>query len=154
MIHVLFVCLGNICRSPMAEGFFKQAVLEAGLENKIKVDSAAIGSWNLGNPPHHGTQQVLMKHGIDFSQMRARKISQADFENNDYIIGMDAENMADLKTFPNKTSVVRSLMSYVPGKEEQSIPDPYYTGNFAETERLVSEGCHFLLAAIKKEQQL
>lgn len=154
MIHVLFVCLGNICRSPMAEGLFKKAVADEGLENKIQVDSAATGTWNLGNAPHEGTQRVLAKHGIDFSEMRARKITQADFTENDYVIGMDAENMADLESFDQGEATVKSLMSFVPDKQEASVPDPYYTGNFDETERLVSEGCHYLLETIKKDYQL
>lgn len=73
MVKVVFVCLGNICRSPMAEGLFRKEVANAGLTDEIKIDSAATGTWNLGKPPHRGTKEVLKKHGVDYQAMRAEK---------------------------------------------------------------------------------
>ncbi|ARM72589.1 TPA_asm: low molecular weight phosphotyrosine protein phosphatase [Listeria monocytogenes] len=152
MVKVVFVCLGNICRSPMAEGLFRKEVAEAGLTNVIEIDSAATGTWNLGNPPHRGTRAVLKKHGIDYQAMRARKVTEADFKDADYIIGMDQNNLADLNALNNNSGVIiRSLMSFVPGQEEKDIPDPYYTGDFDETERMVTEGVKALLAFITKK---
>ncbi|EAC9077102.1 low molecular weight phosphotyrosine protein phosphatase [Listeria monocytogenes] len=152
MVKVVFVCLGNICRSPMAEGLFRKEVAEAGLTDEIKIDSAATGTWNLGKPPHRGTQAVLKKHDVDYQGMRARKISDIDFNEADFIIGMDQQNLADLNALNNNPDViVRSLMSFVPGQEDKDIPDPYYTGDFDETERMVTEGVKALLAYITKK---
>ncbi|EAA0093454.1 TPA_asm: low molecular weight phosphotyrosine protein phosphatase [Listeria innocua] len=152
MVKVVFVCLGNICRSPMAEGLFRKEVANAGLTDEIEIDSAATGTWNLGKPPHRGTREVLKKHGINYEAMRARKVTDADFEQADYIIGMDQNNIADLNALnKNKDVTIRSLMSFVSGKEEEEIPDPYYTGDFDETERMVTEGVKALLAFITKK---
>ncbi|MBC2112578.1 low molecular weight phosphotyrosine protein phosphatase [Listeria innocua] len=152
MVKVVFVCLGNICRSPMAEGLFRKEVANAGLTDEIEIDSAATGTWNLGKPPHRGTREVLKKHGINYDTMRARKVTDADFEQADYIIGMDQNNIADLNALnKNKDVTIRSLMSFVSGKEEEEIPDPYYTGDFDETERMVTEGVKALLAFITKK---
>ncbi|HBM4014597.1 TPA: low molecular weight phosphotyrosine protein phosphatase, partial [Listeria innocua] len=151
-VKVVFVCLGNICRSPMAEGLFRKEVANAGLTDEIEIDSAATGTWNLGKPPHRGTREVLKKHGINYEAMRARKVTDADFEQADYIIGMDQNNIADLNALnKNKDVTIRSLMSFVSGKEEEEIPDPYYTGDFDETERMVTEGVKALLAFITKK---
>lgn len=153
VVRVLFVCLGNICRSPMAEGMFRAKVNAAGLTDQIRIDSAATGNWNLGNPPHRGTQQILTKHGIDYSQMRARLIGQDDFSDFDYVIGMDSSNMADLEALKPLDSdvVLKKLMDFAPDEKESEVPDPYYTGNFEETERLVSAGCEGLLQAIREK---
>ncbi|EAF5667903.1 low molecular weight protein-tyrosine-phosphatase [Listeria innocua] len=152
MVKVVFVCLGNICRSPMAEGLFRKEVANAGLTDEIEIDSAATGTWNLGKPPHRGTREVLKKHGINYEAMRARKVTDADFEQADYLIGMDQNNIADLNALnKNKDVTIRSLMSFVSGKEEEEIPDPYYTGDFDETERMVTEGVKALLAFITKK---
>ncbi|MBC2129857.1 low molecular weight protein-tyrosine-phosphatase [Listeria innocua] len=152
MVKVVFVCLGNICRSPMAEGLFRKEVANAGLTDEIEIDSAATGTWNLGKPPHRGTREVLKKHGINYEAMRARKVTDADFQQADYIVGMDQNNIADLNALnKNKDVTIRSLMSFVSGKEEEEIPDPYYTGDFDETERMVTEGVKALLAFITKK---
>ncbi|BCA86608.1 protein-tyrosine-phosphatase [Enterococcus saigonensis] len=140
MARILFVCLGNICRSPMAEGLFRQY---ADTRNStIEVDSAATSRWEVGNPPHPGTQKILKKAGVDFSQMFSRQLESNDFYYFDYIVGMDKENIADILAIAPKdrTAKVASFMSIVPGKEDLFIPDPYYTGDFNETEKLVRMG--------------
>lgn len=153
VVRVLFVCLGNICRSPMAEGMFRAKIDAAGLTDQIRVDSAATGNWNLGNPPHRGTQQVLTKHGIDYSQMRARLIGADDFGDFDYVIGMDESNMQDLEALQpaDSTVVLKKLMDFAQDETQSDVPDPYYTGNFDETERLVSAGCDGLLRVIREK---
>lgn len=142
-VKVLFVCLGNICRSPMAEGLMKKYALEQGLD--LFVDSAATSRWEVGNPPHPGTQKVLQAAGVDFSRMRARQITAHDFYEFDFIIGMDHDNLADLTTAaPQDTAAkIAAYMSVVPGKEALAIPDPWYTGDFEETRQLISEGLPF-----------
>lgn len=156
MIKVVFVCLGNICRSPMAEGLFKKLVQDEGLADQFTVDSAATGSWNLGNPPHRGTQQVLKKYHVDTSGMRARKINRDDYLTADYIIGMDENNLADIEALrdPASQAFVSKLMDFVSNPEKTNIPDPYYTGDFEETERLITAGVKGLLATIRREKQL
>lgn len=97
MVTVLFVCLGNICRSPMAEAIFRQKVQQAGLESTIQVFSAATSHWEVGSQPHKGTRKILEQQGISYQGMRATQIQPSDFKKYDYIIGMDANNVADLK---------------------------------------------------------
>lgn len=152
LIKVVFVCLGNICRSPMAEGLFRAEVEKAGLSNQIAIDSAATGTWNLGKPPHRGTKEILKKHHVDYQFMKARKISATDFAEADFIIGMDQQNISDLKALANNSkATIRSLMSFVLGEEEKEIPDPYYTGDFKETEQMVTAGVKALLEYITKQ---
>ncbi|MBC1424525.1 low molecular weight phosphotyrosine protein phosphatase [Listeria seeligeri] len=152
MIKVVFVCLGNICRSPMAEGLFRAEVEKAGLTDEIVIDSAATGTWNLGKPPHKGTKEILKKHHVDYQSMKARKISAIDFAEADFIIGMDQQNLSDLRSLANDSNAtIRSLMSFVPGQEDKDIPDPYYTGDFNETEQMVTAGVKALFRFITKK---
>lgn len=140
MASILFVCLGNICRSPMAEGLLRQYANERGC--KIEVDSAATSRWEIGNPPHLGTQKILKAAGVDVAQMFSRQLKADDFYHFDYLVGMDKENMADILAVapPDKTAQVASFMSVIAGKEDIFIPDPYYTGDFNETKNLVKMG--------------
>lgn len=152
MTKVLFVCLGNICRSPMAEGLMRQYAEENGVV--LTVDSAATSRWEVGKPPHPGTQKIFRREGIDFSNMRARQIIPQDFYQFDYIIGMDADNVADLLAIaPAGTeSKVNMYLSVVPGQEETAIPDPWYTGDFDETFQLISLGLQPWLTIFKAQQ--
>ncbi|WLR51228.1 low molecular weight protein-tyrosine-phosphatase [Bacillus tianshenii] len=156
MVRVLFVCLGNICRSPMAEAVFRHKVNEAGLGEKIEVDSAGTGDWHVGNPPHEGTQQILTKEKISFKGMTARQVQSLDFEDFDYIIAMDEQNIQDLHQIKrgNPTSFVDRLLSFVSNHEEEDVPDPYFTGNFEHVFQLVEEGCEQLLQFIREREQL
>lgn len=95
MIKVLFVCLGNICRSPMAHAYFKKIVKDKNLEDKILVDSCATSSWEVGSPVHYGTKEILDRHNISTEGMKARKITYDDFDF-DYILAMDKQNLKDL----------------------------------------------------------
>ncbi|QOR67021.1 low molecular weight phosphotyrosine protein phosphatase [Cytobacillus suaedae] len=156
MINVLFVCLGNICRSPMAEAIFRDMIKREGLEDKILVDSAGTGDWHIGNPPHEGTRKILLDNKIDFSTIVARQVAKEDVLKFDYIIAMDAENLGNLRRMAGfeKTGYIGRLLDFVDGSKIADVPDPYFTGNFDETFSLVKAGCEGLLKTIQKEHQL
>lgn len=151
MIKVLFVCLGNICRSPMAEAMFRELVKREQLEDKIIVDSAGTGNWHIGHPPHQGTAEILKKNNISVEGMKARQIEVRDIEEFDYIVAMDASNRTNIEklhsSFP-KAKIV-SLLDFVQEIDNKDVPDPYFTGNFEEVYELVSQGCNELLNYIK-----
>ncbi|WP_284141545.1 MULTISPECIES: low molecular weight protein-tyrosine-phosphatase [unclassified Virgibacillus] len=151
MIRVLFVCLGNICRSPMAEAVFRQMVKEEKLETEIEVDSSGTGDWHVGEPPHHGTRDLLAQKQIPYDGLRARQVTVHDWEKFDYIIAMDDQNIKDLRKLKagNDNIVVAKLMDYVQNAGESNVPDPYFTGDFDYTYKLVKAGCANLLTYIK-----
>jgi protein-tyrosine phosphatase len=154
MINILFVCLGNICRSPMAEAVMRDLIEKAKLNDKIKVDSAATSSWHIGEPPHRGTQDKLREYGISMTGMQSRQLHKRDFEQFDYIIGMDENNIRNIYTMlgiPDSPKIFRFLDLT---DHRMDVPDPYYTGDFQETYDLVLEGCRVLLDKIKHEQKL
>ncbi|MGM9929033.1 MAG: low molecular weight protein-tyrosine-phosphatase [Bacillus sp. (in: firmicutes)] len=156
MIHVLFVCLGNICRSPMAEAIFRDMVKREGLEQQIMVDSAGTGDWHVGNAPHHGTRQLLDEKGISYEGIKARQIAPDDFHTFHYIIGMDESNMENMKKVQqgDTEAYVGRLLDLVPEALLKDVPDPYFTGNFDEVHDLVKEGCEQLLKKIRNEQNI
>lgn len=102
MVSVLFVCLGNICRSPMAEAVFRHKVKQAGLADKMTVDSAGIGSWHVGEEPHEGTKKLLAKNGLSVEGMKGRQIDRRDLERFDYILAMDTDNLQALQNCKKK----------------------------------------------------
>jgi protein-tyrosine phosphatase len=154
IIHVLFVCLGNICRSPMAEAVFRHLVAQAGLSDHIHADSAGIGAYHVGEPPHHGTRRVLRERGISYTHS-ARLVTPNDLRHFDYIIALDSENLADLDAMARATNVQpRLLLEYAPAAELHNVPDPYYSGRFDEVYDLVEQGCRGLLERIVAEKEL
>jgi protein-tyrosine phosphatase len=143
---VLFVCLGNICRSPLAEGAFRAAVADAGLD--VAVDSAGTGGWHIGEPPDPRAQAEAARHGIDISTYRGRQIEMADFSRFSHIFALDEANLADLRRIapPHATAKIGLLLDIVPGRGGQSVADPYYGGpeDFAQTWREVQDAAAHL----------
>ncbi|MFJ5770561.1 low molecular weight protein-tyrosine-phosphatase [Psychrobacillus sp. NPDC093180] len=153
MIDVLFVCLGNICRSPMAEAVFRNLIEKEKLSDQIKVESAATSAWHIGDPPHRGTITKLAEYNISTEGMTGRQLQKEDFQKFDYIIGMDHSNVTNIRQIleqPDHPKVMRFLDLT---EHEKDVPDPYYTGDFQETYDLVIEGCQALLDKMKREHK-
>lgn len=153
MVRVLFVCLGNICRSPMAEGVFRHKVRTAGLEGKIEADSAGTGDWHVGNPPHHGTRAMLARNGIEYAH-QARLIMKDDLDSFDYVLTMDNQNLRDVQAIGTGRAVIRPFLAYAPDCGVPEVPDPFYDGGFEGVYDLVDEAADGLLKAIREEHKL
>ena len=155
MIRVLFVCLGNICRSPMAEAVFAHKVRDAGLSEHIFVDSAGTGGWHAGEPPHSGTRRLLSRVGIAETGHVGRQLTAADLDEFDYVITMDEENLTNVRRIGRGRATVAPLMSFATeagGITE--VPDPYYSGAFDEVYQLVDMACDGLLETIRRQKGL
>jgi protein-tyrosine phosphatase len=151
-INVLFVCLGNICRSPMAEFVFRDLVKKEGLSDRIEIASSGTSSYHLGEHPHPGTRAILAQHGIDVHPgKRAQKLRTDEINRYDYVIAMDAENASDLRRVG--VSAPR-LLEFAPHGSPLDVPDPYYSNRFEEVYRLVEAGARGLLDHIRKEKGL
>ena len=146
----MFVCHGNICRSPMAEFVMKDIVKKAGLENKIHIASSATSREEIGNPVHHGTRKKLAEYGISVAGKTAVQITKADYSNYDYIVVMDSYNLQNLKRIigSDTENKVYMLLDFADGGD---IADPWYTGNFDITYNDVLRGCNGLFDKITKE---
>ena len=152
MIKVLFICHGNICRSTMSEYVMKYLIDQAGLASEFYIDSAATSREEIGNGVHHGTRQKLKEVGIPCGNHRARQMMRRDYEEFDYIIGMDAWNLRNMNriTGGDPDGKIHLLLDY--SKHPRDIADPWYTGNFDDTYRDVVEGCEAFMKYLREEQ--
>ena len=146
MIKILFVCHGNICRSPMAEFVMKDLVEKAGVSDQFSIASAATSREELGNPVHHGTRKRLAREGISVAGKTARQMVRKDYEQYDYLIGMDRWNIRNMTNIAggDADGKIHLLLEYA-NRPGEGIADPWYTGDFEETYRDVLEGCQGLL---------
>ena len=149
--RVLFVCMGNICRSPMAEAIFRHQVAAAGLIERFVIDSAGTGGWHAGERPHQGTLAVLAQHGVEVGPQRARQLAAADFTTADFIVAMDRENLDDIAAY-HAESHAHLLLDYAPDLSTREVPDPFYNGGFEHVYQLIAAGCAGLLAAIRQRE--
>ena len=130
-VRVLFVCLGNICRSPVAEGLFQDKVVAAGLGGKVEVDSAGTGSWHVGAPPDRRMTETAAQRGTDLSRLRARQLTAADLDGFDHVFVMDKDNLHDalaLDPEGDHGTRVRLFREFDPQPGDYQVPDPYYGG--------------------------
>lgn len=157
-VSVLFVCLGNICRSPTAHGVFQQQVIQRGLEHKIIVDSAGTGDWHIGHAPDKRSSAAALRRGYDLSTLRARQVETDDFSRFDYILAMDNENLRNLQMLrPARFSgELKLFLEYGESLPLREVPDPYYGGadNFEQVLDLVEAASAGLLAAILARHKL
>lgn len=150
VVKVLFVCYGNICRSPIAEFVFRHMVSECGLENCIKTASCATSAEHIGDPVDYHSAKVLSKHGISCDGKTARRLNTRDFSDYDYIIGMDSNNLRYIRTMQplDGCCITGKIMDYAGGGD---VSDPWYTGNFDKTYSDIEKGCRGLLTSIRKK---
>jgi protein-tyrosine phosphatase len=152
MVRVLFVCMGNICRSPLAQGVFESVLRREGLEGDVFVDSAGTGAWHVGSPPDERAQRSAGLRGLDLSSQRARRISPGDCENFDYVLTMDEDNYRAVASLCRGSAVVRPFLDFATCSPEREVPDPYYGGSegFEHVLDLVEEASEGLLADIRE----
>ncbi len=157
MVKVLFVCMGNICRSPTAEGLFKHLIEEAGLTDSISTDSAGTHAYHIGSPPDQRAQSAASKRGIDLSTLRGRKVETEDFQQFDYVLAMDNSNFSNLQDVAGKA--VDNLFMFLNFSEKYSeteVPDPYYGGDqgFEHVLDLIEDASKGLLDDIRKKHNI
>ncbi len=130
MVKVLFVCLGNICRSPTAHGVFQKLVTDLGLAHKIEIDSAGTHAYHIGKPPDSRSQKVALGRGFDLSGLRARQVKPSDFELFDYVLAMDGSNLENLMEVcpEEQCHKLKLFLEFAPEQPELEVPDPYYGG--------------------------
>lgn len=152
MTKIMFVCLGNICRSPMAEFLMRDLVEKLGRGDEFEIASAATSTWELGNRVHRGTREVLYSQGIDPSEKRAVLLTKKDCRAYDYIIGMEMTNVKDILRIADNADAhkICRLLDFTDAPKD--IDDPWYTGDFETTFREVSAGVRALLAHIDAQQ--
>ncbi|MBS0338310.1 MAG: low molecular weight phosphotyrosine protein phosphatase [Proteobacteria bacterium] len=158
MAAVLFVCMGNICRSPTAEGVFRRMVEEAGLKDAIRIDSAGTHDYHEGAPPDARAQLHAQRRGYDLSGLRARQVRASDFTDFDLILVMDRKNLETLRRVCPKEHAhkLRLLLEYAPLREEAEVPDPYYGGErgFDHVLDMVEDAARGLLGVMLRELRL
>jgi protein-tyrosine phosphatase len=158
MVKVLFVCLGNICRSPTAEGVFRKQVVEAGLSESILIDSAGTHAYHVGEPPDRRAQETAARRGVDLSELRGRRATSADLDEFDYVLAMDRENLHNLLAIAEERHEqrIKLFLEFAEELDEKEVPDPYYGGpsGFDRVMDMIEEASAGLLADIRKHHQL
>lgn len=153
MVRILFVCLGNICRSPTAEGVFRALIEREGLADRIQIDSAGTHDYHVNKPPDRRAQAAALRRGIDISGLRGRQVLRADLERFDYVLAMDRENLDHLLALspPEYRHKVRLFLEYAPQRPEREVPDPYYGGaaGFDRVLDMLSEAAYGLMTELR-----
>ena len=149
-VKILFVCHGNICRSPMAEMIMKDLVLKAGLSLRYEIASAATSTEEIGNPVYPPAQRILAQHGISSAGKTARRMTKHDYAYYDYLVAMDRNNLRNMRGFVGSDSEKKVSLLMDHTSRPGDVADPWYTGNFEATWRDVLEGCEGLLAEIEQ----
>ena len=154
-VGVLFVCMGNICRSPTAEGVFRKFVVDAGLDDRIHIDSAGTHAYHSGEGPDHRARAAAERRGFSLEGLSARRVTETDFEDFNYIVAMDEDNLSALLEVADEQyhSKVRLLLEFSESMPESEVPDPYYGGSagFERVLDLVEEASKELLEILRKE---
>lgn len=155
---MLFVCMGNICRSPTAEGVFRKLVVDAGLEDQVRIDSAGTHAYHTNEPPDRRAQAAAQRRGVELADLRARRVSDKDFVDFDLILAMDKLNLVTLedRAGEESTSSMRLFLEYSESSKETEVPDPYYggTAGFERVLDIVESAAEGLLRQIRKEHSL
>ncbi len=148
-MRILFVCMGNICRSPSAEAVFTKMADGMG----FTIDSAGTADWHTGNPPDYRAISTGSDNGYDLADLRARQVNVDDFENFDLILAMDESNLADLKSIApaNHNARLELFLNYAPDLGLKNVPDPYYNDNFTEVLRMIESASEGLIEALKAQ---
>jgi protein-tyrosine phosphatase len=158
MIKVLFVCTGNICRSPMAEAVLQDRVNKANLTDLFWIESAGTSDEESGSHPHPGTVRVLSQHHIPIkANKRARQITPSDLNQFDYLLAMDKGHLSRLGRYPNSSAHIALFLSYANAAGTvtmQEVPDPWYTDKYDETYELVTRGCDAFLAYVRAKHEI
>ena len=151
MVNVLFVCLGNICRSPTAEGVFRDLVEREGLSGKVQTDSAGTHAYHIGEPPDGRAQAEAKRRGIDISGLRGRQARATDFKDFDYVLAMDRSNHHNLLSICplNGEQRLGMFLDFAPDVGRREVPDPYYEGGFDSVYDMIEQATQGLLADIR-----
>ena len=157
-VSVLFVCMGNICRSPTAQGVFESLLERAGLTQAIQVDSAGTHAYHIGNPPDNRSQQAALERGIDLSKQRARQVQSVDFMSFDYVLAMDLNNLRALQRISEAQSAksLKLFMEFANRWQAREVPDPYYGGSrgFERVLDMIEDASEGLLEHLIRSHQL
>lgn len=155
MVGILFVCMGNICRSPLAEGVFRKHAVAAGLADDVQIDSCGTISYHAGNEPDRRAQAVARQNGVDLSSLRARQLRPADYQDFDYLLAMDAENLRNMMDRAPDGFAGRAelFLAFAPELQTTEVPDPYYGGaeGFDHCYHLIDTASRNLIAHLRAE---
>lgn len=158
MVRVLFVCMGNICRSPTAHGVFRELVQREGLAERIEIDSAGTHAYHVGEPPDRRAQHAALRRGVELADLRARRAEAEDFERFDYLLAMDQDNYHGLSRIAPEGlhDRIHMFMDFAPQMRTREVPDPYYGGEagFEQVLDLVEAAAAGLLAEIRQRHGL